>query len=384
MQKTYLATLLTVLLASWAAAAGPKVRLIRVPDGGIQPQVAVDQKGVVHLLYYKGPEARGDLFYVKSSDGGSSWSRPIRVNSQSGSAIAIGTIRGGHIAVGKNGRVHVAWMGSDGAEPKPAGTKASPMLYARLNDSATAFEPQKNVISQKVGLDGGGSVAADAMGNVYVAWHAPPRPKAGEENRAVWIARSRDEGNTFEPETMAWTDATGACGCCGMRIFTDTSGATYILYRSATEMVHRDIYLLSSKNGRTFSGKKVGSWEIGKCVMSSASLAPARSGALAAWESQDQVYWARVNATEEIVGAAIAPPGKGANRKYPVAAENSAGLVILGWSEETGWNKGGKVAWQVFDSQGKPIENASGKSEGLPVWSLPAAFATAQGFVIIY
>jgi hypothetical protein len=385
MKKAPAMWLVTLLLASWAAADGPKVRLIRVPDAGIQPQVAVDEKGIVHLLYYKGPEGRGDLFYVTSADGGVSWSAPIRVNSQSGSALSIGTIRGGHIAVGKNGRVHVAWMGADGAEPKPAGTKASPMLYARLNDAGTGFEPQKNVITQNVGLDGGGSVAADAMGNVYVAWHASPKGKQGEENRSVWIARSKDEGKTFEPETRAWNEPTGACGCCGMRMFADANGSAYILYRSATEMVHRDIYLLSSKNGEEFRGKKVGAWEIGKCVMSSASFATTKSGAIAAWESQDQVSWARVNGSEGMIGKSISPSGRGANRKHPVAAENAAGQVILAWTEGTGWNQGGKVVWQVFDAEGKPVENAAAKVDGLPVWSLPAAFATADGgFVIMY
>jgi len=281
--------------------------------------------------------------------------------------------------------VHVAWMGADGAEPKPPGTKATPMLYARLNDAGTEFEPQKNVITQNVGLDGGGSVAADASGNVYVAWHASPKGKQGEENRTVWIARSTDEGKTFAPETKAWDAPVGACGCCGMRMFADARGDVYILYRSATEMVHRDIYLLSSKNGETFAGKKVGPWEIGKCVMSSASFAAAKNGTLAAWESQDQVFWARVNAAEGRIDEPIAAPGRGSNRKHPVAAENSSGQVLLAWTEGTGWNQGGKVAWQIFDGDGKPIENANGKADGVAVWSLPAAFSSdGTDFVILY
>ena len=118
--------------------------------------------------------------------------------------------------------------------------------------------------------------------------------------------------------------------------------------------------------------------------MSSASFAPAKTGALAAWESQNQVFWSRIDAAAGKVGDGIAPPGRGRNRKHPAAAENSAGQTLLAWTEETGWQKGGKLAWQVFDPDGKPMDNVSGKSDGVPAWSLPAAFALGDEFVIIY
>ena len=162
---------------------------VRVPGGGIQPQVQADDHGRVHMIYFTGDPARGDIYYVRSDDGGSTFSTPLRVNSQPQSAIAIGTVRGPHLALGKNGRVHVAWMGSDRAVPKIDG-KAVPMLYTRLNDANDGFEPQRNVIQKYAGLDGGGAVAADSEGNVYVAWHAP-RSQANEADRHVWVSRSR-------------------------------------------------------------------------------------------------------------------------------------------------------------------------------------------------
>jgi len=84
-----------VVLAMVGIAWGGEVRTMRVLEGGIQPPVAGDERGTVHLLYYNGPEAHGDLFYAKSVDGGVSFSKPMRVNSQEGSAVATGTIRGG-------------------------------------------------------------------------------------------------------------------------------------------------------------------------------------------------------------------------------------------------------------------------------------------------
>jgi hypothetical protein len=118
--------------------SGRHVTLLRVPDAGIQPDVVLDKSGVMHALYFRGDAAAGDLFYVRSSDEGATFSTPVRVNSQEGSAIATGTIRGGHLAVGANGRIHVGWNGSNAAFPRgpvsPANPQAnSPFLYMRSN-----------------------------------------------------------------------------------------------------------------------------------------------------------------------------------------------------------------------------------------------------------
>src|SRR5579863_1668433 len=121
------------------AGSQGSVRLLRVPQGGIQPQAATGDRGTLHLIYFAGDPKNGDIFYVTSRDGGASFSQPLRVNSQPGSAIALGTIRGAQVALGRRGRIHVAWNGSQMAEPKgPMNPdyhqSGSPMLYTRLND----------------------------------------------------------------------------------------------------------------------------------------------------------------------------------------------------------------------------------------------------------
>ena len=50
---------------------------LRVPNHGIQPQVAVDAEGTVHLLYFKGDPGAGDVFYARSKDG-EHFHHPIR------------------------------------------------------------------------------------------------------------------------------------------------------------------------------------------------------------------------------------------------------------------------------------------------------------------
>ena len=53
----------------------------------------MDRKGVVHLVYFKGEPGNGDLFYTTSKDGVHFKHHPLRVNSQPGSAIAVGNLR---------------------------------------------------------------------------------------------------------------------------------------------------------------------------------------------------------------------------------------------------------------------------------------------------
>jgi hypothetical protein len=359
-----------------------RVRLLRVPDRGIQPQA--DGNGVVHLIYYKGDPRAGDLFYVRSENGASSFSHPLRVKSYPGSAIAMGNIRGAHLAVGKKGRVHVAWNGSSKAEPK--GPKGEfPMLYTRLNDTGTAFEAQRNIIQSAAGLDGGGSVAADESGNVYVAWHAPAPGSTGEEQRRVWIAKSSDEGKSFSRETPAFPQPTGACGCCGLRAFADSKGSVYLLYRAATEQIHRDMYLLiSTDHGAKFQGEDIGPWEINACPMSSASFAQSPAGVLAAWETKGQVYYARIDPQTGKRSQPVGAAGLSRGRKYPAVAGNAKGETILVWTEGMGWNRGGSLAWQIYDQTGKPTSE-KGAADGVPTWSLVAAFARPDGgFTVIY
>jgi len=363
-----------------ALASEQMVTLIRTPDGGIQPQAAVAQDGTVHLIYYKGDKGGGDLFYVRRPAAQSAFSSPIQVNTRPKSAIAAGTIRGAQVALGRNGRVHVAW---NGPAPEGGNYMEAPMLYTRLNDAGTAFEAERDLITVARGLDGGGSVAADADGNVYVMWHAPkPGNTNGEAGRALFVACSADDGKTFAPEKLATSEPTGACGCCGMKAFADSAGNVFGLYRSASEKVNRDETLLISRNkGKDFEIAYRHAWKIATCPMSSAYFAETADGVLAAAETHGRVFFVRLNPKTGKVSEPISPEAKG---KHPVVVSNARGDILFVWTEGTGWAKGGALAWQVYDNEGRATSE-KGRLDGVPVWSFATAIAKADGsFGIIY
>ena len=367
------------------SAHGTTVSTLRTPDNGIQPQAAVDPKGVVHLIYFKGEPRAGDIFYVRRETGHENFSKPIQVNSQPRTAMAIGTIRGAQLAVGKNSRIHVAWdgMGEGGISIANVEKDQTPLLYTRMNDAGTAFEPERNVITYAYGLDGGSSVAADPQGNVFVTWHAPkPGNTNGEAGRAVFIARSTDEGKTFQREEPAISKPTGACGCCGMRAFADSSGNVLALYRAANQMTNRDeTLLISHDKGAHFDIAYSHHWNVGTCPMSSATLSEASGQILAAAETHGRVFFVQLDPQTGKVSSPVSPE---AQAKHPVVLGNPRGEILLAWAEGTGWNKAGSLAWQLYDREGKPI-STKGRVDGLPAWSLPTAFTDQSGdFTIVY
>src|SRR5713226_8278222 len=114
-----------------------QVKLLRTPNEGIQPQTVLDRDGVLHMIYVKGDASAGDIEYV---------SRKVYEKDFS---------------------------------------DTMPVFFSRLNDSGTAFETQRNLMQYAKGGDGGLSVAADALGDVYAVWHAVGA-EPGEDHRRVY------------------------------------------------------------------------------------------------------------------------------------------------------------------------------------------------------
>jgi hypothetical protein len=360
----------------------PKVVLLQTPKQGIQPQTVLEQNGTLHMIYFLGDPSAGDIEYVRRDPAGSGFSRAIRVNSVLGSAVAIGTVRGPQLTVGRNGRAYVIWFGPQPKSDDPTATM--PVFFARLNDSGTAFEPQRNLMQYARGGDGGLSAAADLRGNVYSVWHAIGA-KPGDDNRRVYLARSADDGKTFTREVPISPPELGACGCCGMRAFADEHGTLYVLYRAAAQNIHRDMTLLASTDrGRTFRAVGLAPWELSAGPMSTAYLSEGGHRVWAAWEKAGEVYFEQIDANAHAVSPPIDASGDGSNRKHPAVAANTDGKVLMAWTEGTGWHKGGSLAWQLFDSSGKPLA-AKSYLPRIPAWDLPAVFADHDGnFTVVY
>ncbi|WP_170157323.1 sialidase family protein [Roseimicrobium gellanilyticum] len=357
--------------------------MLTTPEQGIQPRALVDGKGVLHLLWYAGGAKGGNLFHA-TRQADKTWSAPVKVNSIPHSAVAAGTIRGAQYAMGRDGYLHVIWNGY-----KETGGKAEPMplYYTRSTDGGKTFEPQR-IVSGDWPMDGGGAVAADPNGKVHVFWHAGREGgREGEVSRRIFIRSSTDDGANFDDERTISPEGTGVCACCSMQALATRGGNVHVLFRNAFDAgKSRNIAtLISGDGGKTFSYAEVDPWRIHGCPMSSMSLVEVQGGAVVgAWEREGQIVLGRFGATNNQPGKVTVAMQGPSQRKHPVLATGRDGSLLIAWTEGTGWNKGGTLAWQMVDqdltlnSRSVPVTAGS-----VPVWSFCSVAAIGGSFVLV-
>ena len=104
-------------------------------------------------------------------------------------------------------------------------------------------------------LDGGGSLAVDRHGAVFVAWHGRGDSKLeGEQGREIFMSVSIDGGKTFFSRTGGFKNPPqGVCSCCGMRVYVDPRDGVHMLYRGLEGTTRPMVHLHSTDRGKTFA-----------------------------------------------------------------------------------------------------------------------------------
>jgi hypothetical protein len=205
-------------------------------------------------------------------------------------------------------------------------------------------------------------------------------PNGAEQDRRVWVARSTDDGQTFASEVAVSNPDAGACGCCGMRVFVQ-GAKLFALYRGAAHMTDRGMHLVDASLDMSRSrDREIDPMNIGMCIMSTSGFSGSSTNPLIAWETKGQVFWARIG--EDAIDPHPAPDGA-KSRKHPALACDRNGNILLAWTDGTGWNKGGSVAWQLYDASGNAIPNTGGHRQDLPTWDAPAVVCASDGKLLI-
>ena len=238
------------------------------PQGPQQPQVAVDAKGGIHVVYGIGNQAR----YRCSNDRGKTFTEPVDLPTTPNMSLgmrrgpriaALGTslcvsVIGGKQGKGRDGDL-LAMRSVDGGK-----TWTGPV---QVNDQAD---------SAREGLHAMSSGPNDELCCVWLDLR--------NGSTEVMASISTDGGRKWTKNVLVykWSDGS-VCECCHPSVAFDSRGRILVLWRNSVGGA-RDMYVASSSDaGRTF-GKAAklgsGSWPLDACPMDGGAIAPDGSGKL--------------------------------------------------------------------------------------------------------
>jgi hypothetical protein len=141
----------------------------------------------------------GGLQLLKSTDGGVTFGAPVLITS---SSIIDGSF---DMTVDSSNGVHATWW-ADSVD------NTADVYYSRSLDGGASFSAPQIVRTGNTygGYTASGSsypkIAADGVGNVYIAYGAGAESSTGGYNGSpIWVSRSVNDGATFQPEFFANT-----------------------------------------------------------------------------------------------------------------------------------------------------------------------------------
>ncbi len=294
--------------------------------------------GTIHLLF----DADDGPRYASSRDGGATFSPPIAVVDAATQKPGL-KFSGADLAVGQDGRVHVA-LANNAWQLKLPQEEWS-LYYTSLAPGAMTFSPVRNLNRKP---SEGFSIAADGRGAVTV----------GFLSDKLFVMTSRDNGGTFTASAEldpAWNP----CNCCTTSVAYGSDGCLALLYREETNN-ERDMYVVvwdQRHDGRPARTRVSGtSWRIAACPMTYFTISPTDTGYVVAWPTKGQVYFARLDHDGRVLPPGeIETPGTTGMRQGLVALSAADGTTLVAWKNQEA------LGWQVYDRNGRP-QGATGSA----------------------
>jgi len=298
--------------------------------GESPPKLAYGRDGALNALYVVAKVVPGRRFplaslrFVRSTDGGRSWTAPVTVTDESD----FGSNNFHALHTASDGGVYVAWL--DGRQGKSAA------YMTRSDDGGKTWAPNLRISSGEACPCCRTSIATAADGKVYIAW----RTVMPGNVRDVVVASSADRGATWSEPERVHADNWVFAGCphAGPAMHADDAGNLGIAWWTGKEGSAGVYYSKSSNGGKTWIAPvALGIAQFSK--PSHVQLARAPNGKIVvAWDDgtlktpQVMVRISDDNGTTFGAPVTLSAPGRAAT--FPVLAV-TGNQVTVAWSEQS-------------------------------------------------
>jgi hypothetical protein len=210
------------------------------------------------------PNDSSYIMFTRSTNGGQSFSTPLRISEVPGDAIdSSNTVEGAVPCVGPNGEIYVSWSG-------PLG-----IVFDKSTDGGITWLDNDVFVTTQPGgwsffipgvarCNGFPVTACDVSGGsydgtIYINWSDQ---RNGSDDTDVWLIKSVDEGNTWSSVRRINNDPPGKQQFFNWMTVDQVTGYLYIIFYDRRNYTNNftDVYLVrSTDGGDTFENVKISS-----------------------------------------------------------------------------------------------------------------------------
>jgi len=207
--------------STWTAAR----RLTWNSGDSVGLAIAVDLSDRVHVVWEDSTPVDYEVYYKRSTDGGETWSATQRLTWLSGQS------RGVKTAVDSSGVLHVVWCDD---------TPGDYEIYHKKSTDGGANWTSAKRLTWTAGFSGWPALAASPVGDLHVVWSDD---QSG--SKAIYYKKSSDSGATWSAmKRLTWTSG----GLENQELVADPSSCLHLIWL-ADSSGNSDIYYKRSKDG---------------------------------------------------------------------------------------------------------------------------------------
>jgi hypothetical protein len=253
---------------------------------GQQPQIAIDNQGVLRIIYGRGDE----IYCATSADNGVTFS-DIRLVGEV-KQMHLGMSRGPQVASSENYTLISAIDQHGSIHTFQLNHRSRQWMQTALVNDIDGSAPE--------GLM---SLAADQKDNFYAVW----LDIRNDKHNKICFASSKDQGMSWSKNSVLYKSPDQhVCECCKPNIAASES-RIYVMFRN---WLHgsRDLYLLQSEDGDAKFSDPIklgnGTWKLNGCPMDGGGLmASAGNVVSTVWQRNGEIYYSKPSEAEKKIGS---------------------------------------------------------------------------------
>jgi subtilisin family serine protease len=180
-------------------------RLIWTEGLSLSPSAVCDSSGLIHLVWEDRSSGCGEIYYKKSTDGGTTWSAPTRLTYSPGEAGSP------CIAVDSSDNLHLVWTDTKSGNPE--------IIYKHSVDSGASWTAPRQLI-WNTGDSLNPFIAASSGSKITIAWE-----DNSFGNYEIFTINSSNKGTSWEPRTRETWNSGASRG--SFYLFSGTAGSLF-------------------------------------------------------------------------------------------------------------------------------------------------------------